>query len=124
MNRIKRLFYRKKKREPEWPQVNIKAQIDTIEYNESNRDIGLGSRIHYFSFQEFELQLDRDITGMYRVVVTEGNNRRFSFTIKCKYGDYAKLGTCFEEILQYLSGDRRIADLPNHDLIKGHYYGN
>ena len=124
MKRIIRLFSSKKRIEPKWPQVDIKAQIDTVKFNESNRDIGLGRRIHYFPFREFELQLDRDITGMYRVVVTEGNNRRFSFAIKCKHGDYAKLGTCFEEILQYLSGDRRIANLPNHDLMKGHYYGN
>ena len=114
----------KKQAGENWPPLNIEAQIAIIKSIEAEQDIGLGKRIHQFSFREFELRLDRDVTGTYRLIANEGNERKYSFSIRCTRGNYQALMTSFQEIIAYLSGDRRIADLPSHELLKGHYYGS
>ena len=113
----------KKRAGENWPPLDVEAQIAIIKSIEADQDIGLGKRIHQFSFREFELRLDRDVTGTYRLVANEGNERRYSFSIRCKKGNYQVLLTSFQEIINYLSGDRRFANLPNHEQLKGHYYG-
>ena len=127
---MKKFFQSLKKRKKDsdhqkmdWPSVNIEAQIEAVRTAESGESIGLGRRIHYFPFHEFELSLDREVTGQYRVIVYEGRERRYSFTVKCKHKNYESLKKAFEEITLYLSGNRRIADLPDHEGLKGHYFG-
>lgn len=105
------------------PAVDIDAQIETIKRIEEEQKPDLGSRIHQFSYGDLELRLDRDITGSYRLCVFEGTERRFSFTVRCEQGDYESLRTSFQEIIAFLNGDRRIADLPRHDRLTGHYFG-
>ena len=62
--------------------------------------------------------------GLYRVTVNEGKERRYSFTVVCEPGDYDTLRSSYEEITAFLDGDRRLANLPRHDRLKGHYYGH
>ena len=108
----------------QWPAVDIDAQIEAMRNAEADQNIDLGRRIHYFPYRQFELHLDRDITGMYRVIANVGNERRYSFSITCQYGDYEALRTAYEEIFNYLKSNRRIADLPNNERLKGHYFGS
>ena len=121
---VRKLFSRPEHNEQHMQDININAQIETVKLKETEDNIEPGRRIHYFPYLEFELQLDRDIIGLYRLVVNEGQNRRYSFTINCKQRDYESLRSAFEEIIQFLDGDRRIANLPNHDRLEGHYYGS
>ena len=124
---MRKLFQKVKKQNEkipfDQPIVDIKAQIETIKIIEKENTIDLGKRIHQFEYLDFDLRLDRDITGMYRLVVFEGKNRRFSFSIRCKHKDYDSLRVSFEEIVRFLNGDRRIIDLPKHDRLRGHYFG-
>ena len=106
------------------PAVNLAAEIEAIRRVEMTIDLDLGKRIHSFRHQGLELRLDRDVLGMYRVTVNEGKERRYSFTIVCPPGDYAALHAGYEEITEFLDGDRHLAKLPRHDRIKGHYYGH
>ncbi len=106
------------------PSVNLTAEIDAIRHVETTTEPDLGKRIHSFRHQGLELRLDRDVLGMYRVTVNEGKERRYSFTIICPPGDYVALHAGYEEITQFLDGDRHLATLPRHDRVKGHYYGH
>ena len=76
MKPIRRLFRKQssggKRRPDDYPPTDLAVEIATIERIEKEQEIGLGRRIHVFSFQELELQLDRDITGMYRLVALQG----------------------------------------------------
>jgi hypothetical protein len=123
LQRIRKRSRQKKRKEHEWPLVNIEAQIEAIRKIEADEDIGLGRRIHCFACREFELSLDRDIMGTYRVIAYQGKERRYSFSVTCPHKDYEALQAAFEEIVQYLSGDHRLADLPNNEGMKGHYFG-
>ena len=104
--------------------IDLTAEIDRIRRVEATEEIGLGKRIHCFRHQGLELRLDRDMLGMYRVTVNEGRERRYSFTVVCAPGDYDTLRSGYEEITAFLDGDRRLANLPHHDRLKGHYYGH
>lgn len=106
------------------PSIDLTAEIDRIRHVEAAEEIDLGKRIHCFRHAGLELRLDRDVLGMYRVTVNEGKERRYSFTIVCAPGDYDTLRTSYEEITAFLDGDRRLANLPRHDRLKGHYYGH
>ena len=117
-------FSRRNKIEPDWPEVDIGTQIEAIKHAEADESIGLGRRIHSFSYHEFELRLDRDITGTYRVIANMGNERRYSFAVKCPHKDYKVLRAAFEEITEYLNSDRRIADLPDNERLKGYFFGS
>lgn len=120
---LKSIFSRPPDPEPDWPEFDINAQVDMIKKIESETKFDLGQRIHYFYYKNFELSLDREITGLYRIVVCEGKDRRFSFSIRSKPGDYQAFLTSLEEIVKFLDGDRRIINLPKHDLLKGFYFG-
>ena len=120
---FKRLFTKPQPPEVDWPPVDLQAQIDKIKQIESEQEIDLGRRIYQFDYKQFELCLDRDVLGMYRVIAFIGKERRFSFSIKCKHKDYTNLIRGYEEIFIFFDGDHHIRNLPNNDLLKGHYFG-
>lgn len=107
--------------EPERPDLG--AEIATIQRAEAATPIEPGKRIHSFPVQELDLRLDRDVLGHYRITAWAGRERQYSFTVACAPGDYDELQRNFEEILHFLEGDRRPADLPDHAGLKGHLYG-
>jgi len=124
LNRIKNALPKSNVQEPDWPPFDINRQIEKIKQTEIDHEIPLGQRIISFQYKYFELSLDREITGMYRLIVYEGKDRRFSFSIHCKHKNYDALSTSFGEIIQFLDGDCRIKNLPNNEHLKGHYFGN
>jgi hypothetical protein len=119
---LKRFRKSKLNLEPEWPPLNIPAQIEAIRQVEAKGDPGLGRCYHHFEFHEFDLRLDRDITNTYRLIVNQGRDRRYSFSIYCQPGDYTSLQKAFEEIIHFLEGDRRFADIPRRQDLKGHFF--
>ena len=124
LNRLKNSITKPNVHEPEWPPFDINKQIEKIKQTETVQKIPLGQRIISLQYKYLELSLDREITGTYRLIVYEGKDRRFSFSICCNYKDYEALSKSFEEIIQFLDGDRRIKNLPNHENLKGHYFGS
>ena len=108
---------------PKEPIINLTREVEVVQEVESEQEIGLGHPIHSFSYEGLELRLDRDITGQYRVTVNEGRERRYSFTFHSAPHDYEALQAGYEEIIQFLNGTRRITTLPNHERLKGHFYG-
>jgi hypothetical protein len=108
---------------PKEPAINLACEVAVVQEVESEQDIGLGRPIHRFSYEGLELRLDRDMTGRYRVTVNEGRERRYSFTLHSAPHDYEALHAGYEEIIQFLDGPRRITTLPDHERLKGHFYG-
>lgn len=120
------LFSKKKKsRTPagERPEIDIPAQIERIRGIEKEAGPDLGRLIHACEYGDFVLRLDRDVTGMYRVMATVGQERWYSFSVRSGHKDYAALGRAYEEIIAFLGGERRRADMPDHEKLKGHYFG-
>ncbi|MFQ5569644.1 MAG: hypothetical protein ACE5G0_08205 [Rhodothermales bacterium] len=124
LHRFHKHFYRPNGQATAAPAVDISTEIEAVRRAEADRDLDPGKRIHGFRYRGLELRLDRDVTGMYRVTVNEGRERRYSFTIVCEQGDYEALHAGYDEITHFLDGDRRVVNMPNHARLKGHYYGH
>jgi hypothetical protein len=105
------------------PAFDLNTELALIEQAEAGRVIPTGRLIHQFAHDGLDLRLDRDMTGMYRVTVNEGGHRLYSFTVVCPHEDYRTLRSGYEEIIRFLSGSRTLRELPNHDHVRGHYYG-
>ena len=105
------------------PSVNLNVHIDAIKKHEAERGSELGRLINGFEYGDFTLRLDRDVMGMYRVAVYSGQDRWYSFSLRCPQGDYDALREAFQEIMDFLSGDRRLSGMPDHEKLKGHYFG-
>lgn len=103
--------------------VDISAVIAEVKANELE-DIPTGRRIHTLEHGSLEIRLDRDITGHYRVTVYEGADRRYSFTVFAKEGEYPILEKAYGEIIDFLEGDRHLSEIPDKEFIKGFYYGD
>jgi len=111
---------------PSKPQekTDIPAIIDKIKAREKSDDIPLGRRIHSLSHGDLDLFLDRDITENYRVTVYQERERIYSFSIFANQGDYDILEKGYARIINYLEGERKVADLPADETIKGFFYGH
>lgn len=121
LNKIKKLFTTDQIPEEV---VDIQNIIHQIKEKESAQTTALGRRIHSFSYQYFQLYLDRDITKNYRITVYQGRDRIYSFTIFAKQGKYDILERGYSRIISFLDSERRIADLPDDDILKGFFYGH
>jgi len=102
--------------------VDIHSIIGEIKQKEAEKNIASGRRIHSFSYNFYQLSLDRDITQKYRVTIHREKERIYSFTIFTE-GDYEKLERAYNRILSFLRSKQNITDLPDNDLMKGFFYG-
>ncbi|MDZ7772586.1 MAG: hypothetical protein U5K31_07595 [Balneolaceae bacterium] len=105
------------------PELDLPSLIGEIRQRESG-GIERGRRIHQFTYGIFEVRLDRDITGHYRVTVYNGRERVYSFTVKAEEGQYEELQTGYRSIINFLDGERRLSELPDSPNLKGHFYGH
>ena len=119
--RLKNLFSGPSKPQEE---TDISAIINQIKAREESKSIPLGRRIHKLSYRDLDLFLDRDITKNYRVTVYQGRERIYSFSIFANQGNYDILEKGYARIINYLEGERKVADLPADETIKGFFYGH
>lgn len=105
------------------PDINLEQILSQIKETE-NQDIEPGRKIHEFDYDNFTLRLDQDITKNYRITVFQGKERVFSFTVFASQSEYEKLKLAYGEIIGYLKGEQKIADLPSSNLLKGFFYGH
>ena len=115
---------KKNKSGPGRCEIDIPALIEKVKTREENAEISLGRKIYALDYEGLEVRLDRDITKNYRVTVYNGKERRYSFTVYARKGEYEKLSEGFERIFNFLQSEARLSDLPNDILVKGFYYGN
>jgi hypothetical protein len=108
---------------PSAADVDVQTHIETIGRILKEKKPPLGQCFFSLEFSPYELFLDRDITGAFRFIVNEGPKKRFSFTVRCAPDDTETLRSGFQEILEYLSGPRRVAELPRKEYLKGYYFG-
>ncbi len=120
---FKKIFAAESKNQQSSDRIDILAVIEEVKENEQ-KGVPLGKRIHTFEYKMMEVRLDCDIASNYRVTVYEGKERRFSFTIFAKQGDYDTLEQVYDRIIGFLDGDRQISELPDDDTLKGFYYGH
>lgn len=103
--------------------VDLDAELACIRRAEAEGGMPLGRLIHRFDVDGLDLRLDRDVTGAYRITVGDGQERQYSFSVRCRPRDYDALREAYEEVVRFLRSDRRLIRLPNDDRLKGHYYG-
>lgn len=120
--RLRNLFSSPSK--PSQEKADVPAIIDEIKEVESRKSIPLGRRIHKLSYRDLDLFLDRDITKNYRVTVYQGRERIYSFSIFANQGNYDILEKGYIRIINFLDGERKVADLPGDEIIKGFFYGH
>lgn len=120
---LKKLFTAESKKQKPSGGIDISTVIEEVKKNEQ-KGVPLGKRIHTFEYQLMEIRLDCDIASNYRVTVYEGEERRYSFTVFAKQGDYDTLEQVYGRIIGFLDGDRQITGLPDNDTLKGFYYGH
>lgn len=105
-------------------QPDIPRLVQCIREKENESDIPLGRRIHSFHYKYLDFYLDREITRHYRVTVYRGRERKYSFTVFAKQGNYDILEQAFERIIDFIDGDQNLSDLPDDDVLKGFFYGH
>jgi len=105
-------------------QLDISRLIQCIREKERESNIALGRRIHSFHYKYLDFNVDREITGHYRVTVYQGRERTYSFTVFAKQGNYNILEQAFERIIDYIDGDQNLSELPDDDVLKGFFYGH
>lgn len=115
---------RSSKKEVPIPEIDLAAQLKRIKQKEAAGNIEPGRKIHSFSYEFFEIRLDRDITKNYRITVYRGNERVYSFTVFVNQAEDKKLEAAYLNILAFLKSDRNPASLPDTNLLKGFYFGH
>lgn len=105
------------------PQIDLATELAAIREAEASASIAPGKLIHRFDYDGLELRLDRDVMGQYRITVNQGELRRYSFSVMSPEPDYEVLARCYDEIIGFLAGSRALRDLPRHEHLRGHYYG-
>lgn len=122
-NQLKSFFTSSNHEKDSVSAVDLDQVVEQIREHTSDMAPEPGRRIHHFYFQHFDISLDMDITKTYRVTVTEGKERVYSFTIYSERENYEKLLTAYKRIIRFLKEDRNLRNLPDDDLMKGFYYG-
>ena len=119
-NFLKTLFQTSALEEEPIPKPNIGSIIQKAGQVEEQSGLEPGRKIHEFDYRFFTLRLDRDITRNYRVTVSQGNERIYSFTIS----EDPALENALHQILDFLNGSRSLKELPNSETLKGFYFGH
>ena len=120
---IRNIFQGGNDKNYEPPVFEIETQIALIRNIEKQQIPEPGRRIHSFEYLEFVLSLDVEITGLYRLIAFEGKEKRYSFSIKGKPGNYDLLQEGLKQATTFLSSERKLKDIPNNEFIRGFYFG-
>lgn len=87
---------------------------------ESEGQLESGKALHVVEYDDLVLRIDRDVIGMIRITASQGEDRRFSFSLRCRSEDWEP---ALESVFQFLASERALRDLPDSPLVKGHFYG-
>lgn len=82
-----------------------------------------GRKLHTFDWNGWTIRIDVDITRRYRFTLNQGNERRFSFTVLSKPGDYDGLKAAFLHIQKFINDGMPLKKLPRNEVLIGHFYG-
>lgn len=121
---LSKLFGNNKIEQPELPSADIEKVMEEIKTAEAATEPEPGRLIYKFVHQEFDMQLDLEVTGTYRLVALIGLEKRFSFSIRCLKGEYNLLQSGLEESMHFLNGSRQLVNLPKTRLLKGHFFAS
>lgn len=116
---LKQLFKRKPAEEEIIPKPDIERLIEQVKMQEQGSETEPGRKIHEFDYGHFTLRLDRDITKNYRITVSYGNERIYSFSVL----DDQHLEHAYHEVIKFLGGSRSLSRLPNSEKVKGFFFG-
>jgi hypothetical protein len=105
------------------PSLDIDGLVNQIKSTEEVSKPEPGRKIYSFMYYDFELILDVEVTGQYRLSAFSGKEKKYGFLIKCETGNYEVLAEGLKQCIDFLNGNRKIGDLPDNEVLKGHYFG-
>lgn len=87
---------------------------------EAESDVEPGRLLHRFVYDELTIRFDRDVIGLLRITASRDDERRYSFSVRCAEEEW---DDAFETVFAFLASDRSLANLPNDNRVRGHFYG-
>ncbi|MDZ7681832.1 MAG: hypothetical protein U5J63_09030 [Fodinibius sp.] len=102
--------------------VNCRQIVKNIR-EQGPQEVPVGQKIYDFSFEQFTITLDREFTGHYRISVFQNHHKVYGFTVNDKQISDKDFVTVWEIIIQFLGNDPSPKQLPEHKLIKAHFFG-
>lgn len=105
------------------PTLDLERAIEQIQKSEKASQTEPGRPIFKGRHTHFDIRLDRDITGHYRITAFYGTEKAYSFSVYSETTDFKSLSSAFKTVTGFLEGERNLRDLPDDDLVKGHYFG-
>jgi hypothetical protein len=109
--------------EPAANNVDCQQIVGNIRSKERS-EIPVGRKIYDLSFKEFEILLDREFTGHYRISVFQNQHKIYGFTVSEKEISDDEFVVVWEIIIDFLSNNPSPKQLPDHDLMNSHFFGS
>lgn len=103
--------------------IDIEAIIEKIRTREQD-ELATGRKIVRFDYRSFEIILDREFTGRYRISVFQGQHKCYGFAIQKKELTDEEFKHIWERVIGFLGHSPSPARLPEHELWKAHFFGN
>lgn len=102
--------------------VDIQQIVQSIRKQEQ-QDIATGRKLLRIDYQQFDLLVDREFTGRYRISVFQGQHKVYGFTINEKEIDNQQFEAAWDDILIFLEQPSP-TQLPQSDLLTTHFFGH
>lgn len=102
--------------------VDCQKIVATIRRRE-RQEIPVGRKIYDLQFKQFDLVLDREFTGHYRISVFQDHHKVYGFTISDKEISDENFAKVWKMVTQFLGNTPSPKHLPEHQLMQSHFFG-
>ncbi len=108
--------------------TNKRETLDTGQIVQSIReqeqqDEAIGRKILSLDYQQFELLVDREFTGRYRISAFKGQHKIYGFTVSEKEISDQQFKTVWNDILKFLDHPSP-NKLPESEQLSAHFFGH
>ena len=106
------------------PADSIDCQQMVANIRRRERDeIPVGRKIYDLQFGQFDVTLDREFSGHYRISVFQDHHKIYGFTINDKEISDENFVKVWEIVTKFLGKNPSPKHLPDHQLMKSHFFG-
>lgn len=88
------------------------------------QEISTGKRIYAIDYMHYNLILDREFTGNYRISVFTGNHKIYGFSITEEDITDKQFATIWDKVIAFLKDDPSPQTMPDDKFLKTHFFGN
>ena len=103
--------------------IDTKRIVQQIRNNEEE-DRPSGRKIYSFDFKNYHINLDREITGQYRISVFLGNHKVYGFLITEEDIPDQQFVEIWDQIIRFLDENPSPKKMPDSEELTAHFFGN